>query len=210
MSRRSTTSLVLSGGLVLAACASGTKLTATWRDPEAGPVDFAGRKVAAVVMTTDEANRRYAEAYLARELTSRGVDAVAGYSLVPNDVRGDKERARGLLEQAGVFGAVVMRPVGQKQELSQGPGYVNYWNQPYYGSFYSYYSFGWGAVYHPGYLKTENIVTVEIMVFDVEKDVLVWAGMSETTDPGKLGPFINELVTAAASAMRKEGLIRGR
>jgi len=51
-------------------------------------------------------------------------------------------------------------------------------------------------------------VIVETLVYSLEQDKRVWAGQSETTNPEKVGPFIKELVTKAASELKKQGLIR--
>ena len=105
---------------------------------------------------------------------------------------------------------VVMRVVGQQQELSSSPG--GYWGSPYYSSFWGggYYGFGWGSVYDPGYLRTDTIVCVETLVYDMKADKLVWAGRSETTNPTKMNAFIKELVAGAAREIKRQGLIRSK
>ena len=50
-------------------------------------------------------------------------------------------------------------------------------------------------------------MSVEILVYSLKQDKLVWAAQSQTTNPSKVGPFIKELVAKAADQMKKEGLI---
>jgi len=41
----------------------------------------------------------------------------------------------------------------------------------------------------------------------LEQDQLVWAGVSKTVNPEKLGDFIAELAKSASREMAKEGLL---
>ncbi len=47
----------------------------------------------------------------------------------------------------------------------------------------------------------------ETLVYDLEQNVLLWAGTSETTNPGNREAFISELVRAASYEMRKAGVV---
>jgi len=206
--------LVALAAVAAGACAS-TTFNSTWKAPDAGPQNMQGKKVVAFVMTPDESVRYGAEDVLAQELTKRGVVGVAGYSVVPKELTKDKEKAKEFLEKAGVKGAVAMRVVGKDKELSgSAGGYspvgIGYWGSPVYTSFYGggFYGYGWGGVYMPGYLKTDTIVSVETLVYNLETDKLVWAARSETTNPEKVGPFIRELTAKAAAQMKKDGLIK--
>jgi hypothetical protein len=197
--------------LGLSACAS-TTFNSTWKNPEVASVNFQGQKVAAVVISPHESTRLGAEGELARELKRRGVDAIPAYNLIPPNETREKDRAKVLFQQAGIAGAVVMRAVGTEKELSTSGG-AGYWAAPYYSSFWAgggYWGYGWGAVYSPTYLRTDTIVNVETLVYDLKADKLVWAGKSQTTNPERVDALIKELVGAAAAEMKKQGLIRPR
>jgi hypothetical protein len=195
------------------ACAS-TKFNSTWKAPEAGPLNFQGQKVAAVVMSPEESTRLGAEGELARELTRRGVQGIPAYNLIPPTETRDKEKAKTLFTAAGISGVVVLRALGSEKEVSAsgGSGYAGYWGAPYYGSFWGggYWGYGWGAVYSPGYMKTDTIVNVETLIYDLKADKLVWAGRSQSTNPSRVDSLVKELVAAAAAEMKKQGLIRSR
>lgn len=203
--------LAVLAALSHAGCAP-TRFNSTWKAPDSQPLNFAGQKVAAMIVSPDEATRLGAEGTLARELTARGVEGIPAYNLIPPSEARDKEKAKLLFTQAGIAGVVVMRVIGKDQEITSSPG-MGYWGAPYYGSFWGgggggYYGYGWGAVYSPGYLRTDTIVSVETLVYDMKADKLVWAGRSETTNPSQVEAFIKELVAGAASEMKKQGLIR--
>jgi hypothetical protein len=190
---------------IAAGACSNTEFKSTWKDPTVQHLGFQGKRVGAFVVTKDESLRRSAEDALAHELQKRGVQATPGYQLVPDESKKDKEALRSQLASMGIEGAVVMRVVDRRQEVSYEPP-----PGPYYGSLYGYWDYGWAATADPGYLRTDTIVSVETLVYDVPKDRLLWGGVSETTDPKKLDSFIKEIVDQAAKQMKKAGLIAGK
>ena len=207
MSSSTRAGLVGAVALVAAACAS-TTFNSTWKAPGAGPLNFKGKKVAALVISKEEGVRYGAEDALAQEITRQGAIGVAAYGLIPKELTQDKEKAKEFLAKAGVVGVVAMRAVGKDQQISSSP--AAYYGGPYYATFWGggYYGWGWGGVYDPGYVRTDTIVYVETLVYSLEQDKLVWAGRSQTTNPSKVGDFIKELTVSAAREMRKLGLIK--
>jgi hypothetical protein len=186
----------------LAACAS-TSFVSTWKAPDATPLTNEGNKVAAIVMSQNEAARRAAEDALARELTARGAEGIPMYTLV-SDAEPDEATARAAFEKEGIAGAVVLRPVSKDQEVVGTPSYTG----PYYGGFWGgYYGYGWGSPWGAGDIRTNTIVTVETLVYSLKQNKLVWAGQSQTTNPSQVDSFVREIVNAAAKEMQKEGLI---
>jgi hypothetical protein len=207
MLRATTRALVATAAVTAAACAS-TTFQSTWKAPGAEPLNFKGQKVAALIVSKEEGVRYGAEDALARELTARGAVGIAAYTLIPKELIQDKEKAKDFLEKADVAGVVAMRVVGRDKEITSSPGM--YWGGPTYATFWGagYYSWGWGGVYDPGYLRTDTIVIVETLIYSLRQDKLVWAAQSETTNPSKVGPFIQELTAKAAAELKKQGLIR--
>jgi hypothetical protein len=188
----------------LAACAS-TSFVSTWKAPDATPLTNEGNKVAAIVMSQNEAARRAAEDALARELTARGAEGIPMYTLV-SDAEPDEATARAAFEKEGIAGAVVLRPVSKDQEVVGTPSYTG----PYYGGFWGgYYGYGWGSPWGAGGtdIRTNTIVTVETLVYSLKQNKLVWAGQSQTTNPSQVDSFVREIVNAAAKEMQTEGLI---
>jgi len=207
MLRAMTRALVATAAVAAAACAS-TSFNSTWKNPAAEPGNFKGKKVVALIVSKEEGVRYGAEDALARELTARGMVGIPAYSLIPKELVQDKDKAKEFIEKAGVVGVVAMRVVGKDKEITSSPG--GYWGGPAYATFWGagYYGYGWGGVYSPGYMQTDTIVIVETLVYSLPQNKLVWAGQSETTNPSKVGPFIQELVRKAAAEMQKQGLIR--
>lgn len=199
-------SAVMVGLLAVTGCAT-TSFTSTWRAPDAAPTTLAGKKVAAMVVSPNDAVRRTAEETLAREITARGATGVPSYTLFEGKNYKDQAAIKAKMESAGINGVVVMRAVGKDKELNYTPGM--YSTMPTYRSFWGgYYGYGWGGVYQPGYLTTDTIYTVETLVFSLDGDKLIWAGTSQTTNPSKVDAFVRELAGKVADQMKKEGVLR--
>src|SRR5207244_714182 len=137
----------------------------TWKDPSVERLDTGGKKVAAFVVTKNDPLRRSAEDALTRELRARGVDAMPAYQLIPDENLQNKDSLRRKLHELGIDGAVVMRVVDRRQEVTYQPP-----SGPYYGSFYGYWDYGWASVADPGYMRTNTIVSLETLVYSVPDD----------------------------------------
>jgi hypothetical protein len=186
--------------LALGACTS-TTFTSTWKAPDVQTISPVGKTVAAVFVTRDEGKRRSAEDTMARDLTERGAHGVAAYTLLPESVRDDPDKARAMLKEAGV-NAVIARVVGKDKQVTYTPGT----QFRYYGGF-GPYCYGWHSAYEPGYMTTDTIISLETLVYTVPGDKLVWASTSRTTNPSSLDGLISEVADATAKEMKKQGLL---
>ena len=190
--------------LCLAGCAGTTTFTSTWKAPDVQAVNPAGKTVAAVFVSREEGRRRAGEDALAATLTARGVRGVAAYTLLPNERRDDGEAARAHLKEAGVNGVVVMRVVGRDQRVIYTPGFTV---PSYYGGFGPYWGYGWGTVYEPGYLQSDTLVSVETLVYSLDRDKLLWASTSRTANPRDIDSLVREVADATAKEMERQGLL---
>ena len=185
--------------------AAKTKFQSVWRSPDAASISFAGQKVAALVIDKDDSLRVAGEEALVRELTARGMQGVASYRMVPKEELQSADRARVWFEKAGVQGVVAFRVVNDQRRKTYVP---STWTNTYYTSLWGYYGYGWGAVYDPGYVRDERIISLETLVFSVPKNALLWAGLSETENPKDGQKVVAEVVKEAVNEMRKQGLLR--
>ncbi len=201
--------LLVAAALVAVVASAGTKFASTWKAPGAGPLNFQGKKVAALVIHNEQSVRYGSEDALAQQITARGAVGIAAYSLIPKELMKDKEKAKEFLQKANVAGVIAMRVVNREKDVTSTPG--NYWGATYYSSFWAgggYYGYAWGGVYDPTYIRTDTLVSVETLVYSMDQDKLVWAALSETTNPKKVGDFVKDLTKKVASELKKEGLIR--
>jgi hypothetical protein len=189
-----------------AALAADIKFTSVWKTPAAREVGFAGKKVAALVISKDESLRVAGEEALARELTNRGMQGVATYRIAPREELAAAETAKPWFERSGVEGVVALRPVSSEKRAAYT---VDTWANPYYGSLWGYYGYGWGNVYVVGSARQETVVIVETTIYSVPRNTLLWAGVSETKDAKGLARFIEELAGETVKELHKVGLARG-
>jgi len=187
-----------------------------------------GEKVAAVVMMQNETIRKNAEDVLAREITHYGAKGVAMYTLMADPAIGNEAAAKAAIEKAGVKGVVVMRPMGRKKTTETHTSY----SDPYYGGYWGgYYGYGWGSAWaYPGssrgalvagppvvygsspgatetYTTTTEVVEVEVLVYSLKQNMLVWAGTSQSTEPSKVDEFVIQLTAATVKELGGQGLL---
>ncbi len=181
------------------------KFTSAWRSPEAGAVTFAGKKVAALVISQDDSLRISGEEALVRELTARGLQSIAMYRIAPKEELQSADRARVWLEKANVEGLVAMRPVSSEKRTIYNPGI---WVNPSYSTLWGYYGYGWTNLYIPGSVDRDTIVVVETTIYSVSRNQLMWAAVSETRNPKTLQRFVEDLVKQSVKELHKQGLAR--
>jgi hypothetical protein len=176
-----------------------------WKSPDAAQVSFAGKKVAALVITQDDSLRVAGEESLVRELTARGLQAVATYRMAPKEELQSAERARGWFERANVEGVIALRPVTSEKRISYND---SLWMSPAYSTFWGYYGYGYTSVVVIGGVDRDTVITVESLIFSVPQNKLVWAGVSETRNPKTLQKFVEDLVKESVKELQKQGLAR--
>ena len=193
--------VLLCGSAVLA---QSHALRSTWRAPGVESFEFRGQKVAAVVISSDDSLRVSGEEALAREITARGPEGVAAYRVIPREELEDPAKARAWFERTGVSGVVTMRLVGVDTVTSYSSVA---WTTSYHHSFSSYYTTSWRTVTPLG-RREDTVVAVETMLYDVAEGKLLWASVSESTNPKQIGTFMEGLVAAVVEELQKRGLVR--
>lgn len=187
-------------------CASTTRFVSTWQEPTAQAGALAGKKVAVFTISDNQAMRRVTESVMAREITERGAQGVAGNTLMSAEETRDQAAAAAKLRQGG-FGAVVtMRGVGTRERTNYNPGTL--WIDPGYQSWGGYWTASWAHVYTPGYMAMEMTVMIETLIYDLETGQLLWAGRSDTTDPSSVEQMIEQLASELDGELAKSGLLR--
>lgn len=210
MSRNVMAALVAAGALAVSACGS-TTFNTTWKNPDAQMIHVQpGEKILAMVISQNESVRRGAEAALASELSRNGAVGIPAYTVIPDDAIQDQNKAKPYIDKSGASYVVVMRATGREKEVSSTPTMGGYYGPGWggYGGFYGgFYGYGWGGAWGGSQIRTDTIVFVETLVYDLKNDKMVWAGQSETLNPSKADGMVKELVDEAGKEMRKQGLL---
>jgi hypothetical protein len=193
--------------VAIATPARAAEFVSTWKAPGAGAIDFAGRKVAAVLISDDQDLRMSVEEAMVRELTTRGAMGVAGYRIIPRELLADKAAAQQWFERTGVAGLVVLRPVKTETEKVYSS---LVWSSGYYNYAWDYWGAGWANVYPIGEARLQHTITVEILLFDLSKGAPVWAAASQSTDPKNVQSYINDLAVDVIKQLERERLVTKR
>jgi hypothetical protein len=197
--------------LVLCACATDDFVSSS-KAPDAQPLELRGEKVAAVVLMKSQDSRRRAEDTLAREITAHGAHGVPMYTLIPDANPANEPATRTALENAGVRGVVVMRPISVDNQVKIKP--VTYLDPMYGGYWDGYYGMGSGSPYSSAPVRvgtdiqSTTTVYVESLVYSLKQNKLVWSGQSKTVDPPKLDEFVRQLAAEVAKQLQSQGLMQ--
>ena len=192
-------------GAVLALASN--EFISTWKAPGAAPLNFTGRKVAAVLVVDDDNLRVSAEEALAREITARGPIGVPAYRIIPREEVTKPDAAKGWFQRAGVQGLVVMRLV----KTDTNKVYSSFvWSSGYYNYAWDFWGASWASVYPIGKAREERTFTVETLLYDLLKGTPIWAGVTRTTNPKDVQTYIKELAVDVVKQLEKEGLVQAR
>jgi hypothetical protein len=72
---------------------------------------------------------------------------------------------------------------------------------------WGFYSASWPMAYDAGYVRQDELVDVETCIYSVKEGKLLWAGTTESTNPGDVRRTVEEIADAVAEELRREGLI---
>jgi hypothetical protein len=182
------------------ACASnGTSLTSTWRAPEFHRLPF--HRALTSFVSTDVGMRRAVEDRLATRIPG----TFPAYSAVPELSLSDPAKAREQLRGKLFDGAVVVRIVEARTERASPPDAVWYTANP---SFYGYWGSSWMTVRNPASGLTEKPVLVEVVIYSLADDRLVWAGRTETMNPKSVKELVDHSVDAVVRELWSKRMIR--
>jgi hypothetical protein len=126
---------------------------------------------------------------------------------VPGQLPKDPSAMKEKVAAAGFDGAVVVRVAGVRQEQAWDPGYVAAIPTDY-GTVWTYWGYWGGFAWDPGYLRTDTVVRIEIVVYAVDRNMLIWTGLSESTNPGSVRKLIQEIAVAVGVDLKKRNVIR--
>jgi hypothetical protein len=183
--------------VALSGCTT-TGFRSTWMDPSVPSISLAGRPVAAFAIGIFDPLRRTAEDALVRELTARGVRAVAGSALLPKPDARYPETARSKLQHAGIEATVALRITARHQPAVFLP--LRFWGH-------------WDvdaplSASEPDYIRADTVVWIEVRVHSIVDDKVLWVGESVRTNGITVRAFVEQLAAHAAEGVQNAGLLR--
>ena len=194
--------LLILVAMLLTACAS-TQLNSVWKDPsyQARPA-----KIMVVGVAKNPINRRIFEDEFVQQLKSRGTDAIASYTVLPDKQQGDQEAIAKKVAELGADTVLITRLVSKKTVHVYVPG-TPYYPPPFYGSWPDYYGYGYRYMYTPGYIADDEYAVIETNLYEAKSDKLIWAASSETGIIGSDQSIIQGYVGVMVKNMIGLGLL---
>lgn len=192
---------------LVSACST-TSLVNRWSDP-----DFKGpalKKILVVGIIKDDIKRRSFEQEFARLITTSDRKGIASYTVMPDLKSADqKEEIRAIVNKTGADGVLVVTYQGVSKEQRDVPPTVDYVPTAGFGyGMYGYYGMRHTTVYTPGYTVTDSIVRLDIKVFAVADEKMIWAGKTESFNPSSAQTVISELAKLVITDMKKSGIVK--
>lgn len=197
--------VALAAALFAAACAS-SPFKNTWKPAEEKAVSLRGRSAAVLCLSDLEALRRNVEEAIAEEIDARGGRGIPGYTRIDAERLAERQQAFSLLREQGVPLALVVRTGGREREAVRlSPGFGGWWGP--WGRGRGGWVWGWDVFYDPAFDYPEATVTTEVRLYDLERDRLLWAGVSRARVPADWVAFYRGLVREALLRMEAEGVL---
>jgi hypothetical protein len=161
--------------MLVTACAS-TQLTSVWKDPS---YQTRPAKIMVVGVAKNPLNRRLFEDEFVQQLKSRGTDAIASYTVLPDRQQGDPAAIAKKVAELGADTVLITRLVSKKIVQVYVPG-SPYYPPSFYGTWPDYYGYGYRYMYTPGYIAEDEYAVIETNLYEANSNKLIWAASSET------------------------------
>jgi hypothetical protein len=171
--------------LSLAACTS-TKLTSSWKTPDARLQDSSRIMVIALVPARERKLRALMENNLVTELRKEGFNATSALATYgPNDnmAKGNEKDAMHEFSNSNVDQVMTVAMVDKSRQQHYTPNYGWGYPYPYYGGFWPYYSWYGGMYGAPGYVSTDIKYQWETNLYDLKAKKLLYNATTNSVDP---------------------------
>lgn len=194
-SLKGTLGLGLMIAMFVTACASAppAQLKSAWKN---GTHEKLAHKIMVIGVAKDAANRKAFEDSFVRELNSRGADAIASYTALPEGKQNDPVTIAQKIEEQAADAVLVTRRLNKRDAQIYVPGTI-FEPNIYYDTWVDYFGYGYQALFMRGALADDEAALMETNVYDAANKNLIWSGTSET----EMTAVDHATVRATAGAM---------
>lgn len=186
----------------MTSCAT-TTLDSVWKDPNyQGELD----NVLVIGIARQENNRRLFEDRFVEQLQMNGKDAIASYTIIPSLEKIDKETVEKEIDTSAVNAVIVTKVVDVKAKssnISTSPYPTQFSNERWYNG----YSRSYRDVYSPRSSYQYTTVGLEINIYDLQTDKLIWSAWSDTIVDVSVQASIESLIKAIIKRLSDNNLL---
>jgi hypothetical protein len=189
--------------IYLISCSSSNKISNSWKNPDVTIETARFQTMAVFAMVKDQQMRRDVEEAIVSQMPN--TIAVPSYKMITKEELADINAVKQKLSERGMEGALVLsvRNVNQKTSYYSSGMYPS----AYY-SFGGYYNYAWNYMYDPFMYSTTNVyVDLEILIYSLKDDKLVWYGESTSVNPEGIQQTISELAVSVKNQLVEDGLL---
>lgn len=198
------TFIFLTGLALLATSCYTTRITSSWKEQGKTVQLDKLNKVLVVAMLQSETSRHKAEDQMAAYLRGAGVVSYNYLDSAFNKLNIEAIRAK--IKGDGFDGAVTMRLIDVERERRYIQG--NFAMFPYgYGNFGGFYYSTWPFYNSPGYYETTKIFKIEVNVFSIKEDKIIWSALTESTNPDGLTQITKDISKRVYNRMVKDKFV---
>lgn len=189
---------------LLSGCAS-TKVTSVWVDE-----DYQGDgidNVFVVGVSKDSTIRRIFEDEFVSQLEKQGVKAAASHKILSDDEVQDDQKIDSTVKESDSDTILITRLINMRKDTQYVPPDYVYAPPPHsYGGWHGYYSRAYMVT--PGYTVEYEIAVLEITLYDLKTDKLLWSARSDAATYGKVERHIKEFAQSIISQLTEAKLIK--
>jgi hypothetical protein len=186
--------------LSVVACAA-TNLTNSWKSP-----DYKGpelKKLLVVGVAKQPATRRTFEDEFVKQIKAAGVDAVASYTVLPDEGKAEEARLMQAVKEAGADGALITRVVRVDVATQYSPSFYPSVGMGMYGG----YSGAWAGYYDAPVVSQTDTVVLETSLYGANQSQLLWSGTTQTFAPTSIKENIQGFAKVIIGALKKDKFI---
>lgn len=205
--------LTVLAGLFLWGCAASTRITGTWKNPEASAQTY--QKIVVAALTDNVRARETVETDMQAQLKQHGIEASRSIDMFPPSVSSkggpDVNELLAKVKEQNFDAIMTVALIDEETETRYVPG--NYGYAPmarygWYGRFRGYYSYWHPTLYDPGYYTEEKVYFLETNLYDVGSENLLWSAQTQSHSPASLRKASVNLAELTVNEMAQENLIR--
>jgi len=195
--------LIVTAAIIIAGCSTSNKISNSWKNPEATMESAKFQTVAVFGMVKNQDMRMDVEEVIASQMVN--TIAVPSYKLITNEQLGDISTVKKLLSDRGMEGALIL----SVKRVDEKTTYSSYGMYPSaYYNFGGYYNYAWNYMYDPYlYTNTNIYVDLEILIYSLKSDKLIWYGESTSVNPKSIQETIAELAVSVKEQLIEDGLL---
>lgn len=183
--------------VAISGCTVPAKIVNTYKEPGVviHPDDL--EYILLAVLARNEAQRELAEDKVAKKHPK----LIQSYNYFPLGAgKMEITKAKRVIKDEGFDGALVLRLVDEDNKVIYASEKlnVNYWDT--HAGF-------WSSYYEPGYYNSETSYYIEVRLFRMSDEKMIWSGLSSVVDPSRVDFAVESVLEAAIKEMRAEGFL---